>query len=285
MGNFYDSIPEFLMAWIAEQHCFWVATAPLSADGHVNVSPKGLAGTFKLLGPNACFYQDLSGSGVETISHLRENGRITIMFSAFQGSPRIVRLFGKGTVHEIDTPRYAELIPPSERLAGSRAVIEVEIHKVGSSCGFSVPYYTWTGDRTLLVERMATREERDLQVCDEQVKNDEDPISHLKISAQNPLSASEAPEKSLRKYWAVKNVRSVDGIPGLEIGRRLAGLPPHERDAEKDNMRFHQPAGPKVETVGMQSQEWGPGWIVGAFVLGMCVTQLAGFVRHASRGV
>ncbi|CCO36037.1 hypothetical protein BN14_10159 [Rhizoctonia solani AG-1 IB] len=79
MVNFHDSIPESFIPWINEQHCFWVATAPLSADGHVNVSPKGMTGTFKLLGPNACFYQDLSGSGVETISHLRENKRITIM--------------------------------------------------------------------------------------------------------------------------------------------------------------------------------------------------------------
>ncbi|KAG9083706.1 hypothetical protein FS749_005818 [Ceratobasidium sp. UAMH 11750] len=232
-----------------------------------------MAGTFKLLGPNACFYQDLSGSGVETISHLRENGRITIMFSAFQGSPRIVRLFGTGIVHEIDTPRYSELIPPSERLAGSRAAIEVKIHKVGSSCGYSVPLYTWTADRTLLVNRMATREERDREICAEGVKNEQDPLAHLKLDPQNPLSSTEAPEKSLRKYWSVKNVRSVDGIPGLELGRRLAGLPPNKKDSVEDNTRFHQP----VVGAGI---EWG--WwrwdVAGAFVLGLCVTRLVGIV-------
>ncbi|CAE6371983.1 unnamed protein product [Rhizoctonia solani] len=173
MGKFYDSIPESFIPWINEQHCFWVATAPISVDGHVNVSPKGMTGTFKLLGPNACFYQDLSGSGVETISHLRENGRITIMFSAFKGSPRIVRLWGTGVVHELGSPRYEELIPLSDRLPGSRAAIEVQIHKVGSSCGYSVPFYEYTGERTLLCDVMRPREQRDADGCPEEIKNGE----------------------------------------------------------------------------------------------------------------
>ncbi|QRV91799.1 hypothetical protein RhiJN_19817 [Ceratobasidium sp. AG-Ba] len=265
MGNFYDSIPEFLMAWIAEQHCFWVATAPLSADGHVNVSPKGLAGTFKLLGPNACFYQDLSGSGVETISHLRENGRITIMqveTMYYSGDDYRQQTVSPGLAHS-----KAHLVSNGarDRHASARVQIEVEIHKVGSSCGFSVPYYTWTGDRTLLVERMATREERDLQVCDEQVKND--------ICAKPTLGvrgAREKPEKILGGQE-----RSIGGWhTWIGDWETIGGLPPHERDAEKDNMRFHQPRGPKWRQWGCKAKNGGPdgSW-------------LAGFVRHASRGV
>ncbi|KAG8773569.1 hypothetical protein FRC12_002462 [Ceratobasidium sp. 428] len=280
MGNFYDSIPEFLMSWIAEQHCFWVATAPLSADGHVNVSPKSMAGTFKLLGPNACFYQDLSGSG-----SARFKARPVSSGSGEQASSTFSFLLSfsthqhAGVVHEIDTPRYAELIPLAERLPGSRAAIEVKIHKVGSSCGYSVPFYTWTADRTLLVNRMATREERDQEICAQEAKSDDDPLVHLKITAQNPLSPNEAPEKSLRKYWSVKNVRSIDGIPGLELGRRLAGLPPSERDAVKDNTLFHQPVEGKM---GINWRWWR--WdIMGAFALGLCATQLVGIVKHSMR--
>ncbi len=113
MGKFYDEIPGYAMAMIKKQHMFWVATAPLSADGHVNVSSKGVEGTFHIIDSHTVWYEDLSGSGepthlpfpteplslssgVETISHLRENGRITILFNAFEGPPSIVRLFGRG---------------------------------------------------------------------------------------------------------------------------------------------------------------------------------------------
>ncbi|CAE6499046.1 unnamed protein product, partial [Rhizoctonia solani] len=195
MGKFYDSIPESFVPWINEQHCFWVATAPLSADGHVNVSPKGMTGTFKVLGSNSCFYQDLSGSGVETISHLRENGRITIMYVLFPESLMSASTFSikvqclqgvtphrsairnsvdiEGIVHELGSPRYEELIPPADRLAGSRAAIEINIHKVGSSCGYSIPFYEYVGERTLLCDVMRPREQRDADGCPEEVKDGE----------------------------------------------------------------------------------------------------------------
>ena len=96
MGAFFDSIPPNILEWIGEQEMFWVATAPLTENGHINVSPKGLRGTFHIVNANKVWYEDISGSGVETIAHVKENGRITIMFSAFKGPPRIVRLFGKG---------------------------------------------------------------------------------------------------------------------------------------------------------------------------------------------
>lgn len=97
MGSFFETIPENLIAWIQTQHIFWVATAPLSPTGHVNVSPKGISGTFHVVDERTVWYEDVTGSGVETISHLRENGRVTIMFNAFDGPPRIVRLWGTGS--------------------------------------------------------------------------------------------------------------------------------------------------------------------------------------------
>ena len=97
MGKFYESIPPELVPWMLKQEMFWVATAPLSPEAHVNVSPKGVRDSFHYVSPTRVWYQDLTGSGVETISHLRENGRITLMFNAFEGPPRIVRLFGIGT--------------------------------------------------------------------------------------------------------------------------------------------------------------------------------------------
>ncbi|KAH7330583.1 hypothetical protein B0J17DRAFT_157152 [Rhizoctonia solani] len=286
MGKFYDSIPESFFAWIHEQHCFWVATAPLSTDGHVNVSPKGMTGTFKLLGPNECFYQDISGSGVETISHLRENGRITIMFSAFKGSPRIVRLWGTGIVHELGSSRYEELIPPADRLPGSRAAIEVKIHKVGSSCGYSVPFYEYTGERTLLCDVMRPREQRDADGCPEEVKDAADPNAHLKPTPTYPLPEDAVPEKSLRKYWAVKNIRSIDGIPGLQLGRTYAGLP-MTRDETKDNTRFHEPLGmvrsKSSKVVAVVETPTRGGWapIIVAFALGLATSQLVGLFRNA----
>jgi hypothetical protein len=98
MGKYYDSIPSFLNTWLTNQKIFWVATAPLSESGLVSVSPKGVEGTFHIVNENRVWYEDLTGSGVETVSHVRENGRITILFNAFEGPPRIVRLYGRGRV-------------------------------------------------------------------------------------------------------------------------------------------------------------------------------------------
>src|SRR3954462_10076682 len=96
MGQVYDSISEHQREWIAKQAMFFVGTAPLSADGHVNVSPKGPIGSLRVLGPNPGAYLDLGGSGAATIAHLRENGRIVVMLCAFSGPPRILRLHGTG---------------------------------------------------------------------------------------------------------------------------------------------------------------------------------------------
>jgi len=152
MGHTVDEIPNYVMEWIPKQHVFWVASAPLTADGHVNISPKGVEGTFHVVNSRQVWYEDLSGSGAETISHIRENGRITILFNAFDGPPRIIRLYGKGTIYEIGTPEYDAFLPQGYRQPGSRSVIFVDVFKVGTTCGYAVPYYSFVGHRTQLLD-------------------------------------------------------------------------------------------------------------------------------------
>ena len=111
MGRLYDAIDDTTRQWLAKQPMFFVATAPNDPDGHVNLSPKGAAGAFRVLGPTRVAYVDLVGSGVETAAHLRENGRIVLMFCAFAGPPKIVRLHGQGRVVRQDDPEFAALLP------------------------------------------------------------------------------------------------------------------------------------------------------------------------------
>ncbi|KAK0969566.1 hypothetical protein LTS01_016170 [Friedmanniomyces endolithicus] len=193
MGVFYESIPESIRQWIIEQKVFWVATAPLFG-GHVNVSPKG--GNYcGIIDEHTFWYMDLSGSGIATISHLLEpgNGRITIQFNAFTGPPKIVRLWGHGRVLECGTDDYATFINSHEvqTLPGTRSIIIVDIHQVGSSCGFSVPFYDFKAFRPVL--------------------NDFFEKKRQKFEAGN---ASE----SMDRYWAYKNAWSVDGLPGMRRG-------------------------------------------------------------------
>lgn len=155
MGKAIDRIPEETARWIEAQPVFFVATAPSDPDTHVNVSPRGLD-TFRVLGKNRVAWLDLTGSGVETIAHLKAGGdaggRITLMFCAFDGPPEIVRLYGWGTVHEAGDSPYRELRPRfPDHLPGERAIVEVEVHRVGSSCGFGVPRMELVGPRDELV--------------------------------------------------------------------------------------------------------------------------------------
>src|SRR5882672_356793 len=122
MAALLDEITPDLEQWISKQPMFFVATAPSGDDGHVNVSPKGLAG-LAVLGPHRCAYLDLTGSGVETIAHVNENGRITIMLCAFDGPPRIVRLYGTGTVHMVGSADFDALSGELPELPGARAII------------------------------------------------------------------------------------------------------------------------------------------------------------------
>src|SRR3954470_19929841 len=146
MGQLSAEIDTALQAFIARQHVFFVATAPLAADSHVNVSPKGLD-TFRVLGPTEIAYLDLVGSGVETVAHLRENGRITLLFCAFDGRPRILRLYGRGRAVEPHDGGGGRLAAAFPNYPGARSVVLVEIERIADSCGYGVPLFQYAGDR------------------------------------------------------------------------------------------------------------------------------------------
>jgi len=175
----FDGIDDKLADWITQQPLFFVATAPLAADGHVNLSPKGLD-SFAILGPHSVAYIDLTGSGVETIAHLKENGRIVVMLCAFSGPPRIVRLHGRGTPYPIGTPEFDELAPTFKSFAGTRSIIRIELDRVSDSCGFAVPRMRLEGDRDDLIK----------------------------------WAERKGPE-GLEAYWDDKNAASLDGLPGI----------------------------------------------------------------------
>ncbi|HVK10908.1 MAG TPA: pyridoxamine 5'-phosphate oxidase family protein [Gemmataceae bacterium] len=179
MGKVFTELDDDLRAFIARQHVFFVATAPLSPDGHVNVSPKGLD-TFRVLGPTTVAYQDLTGSGVETVAHLRENGRLTVMFCAFDGRPRILRLYGRGRVVEPGGPNWATVSADFPAMPGVRSVVVLEVERIADSCGYGVPRYEFAGDRSQL-----------------------------------PEWADRKGAEGIREYQARKNRASIDGLPGL----------------------------------------------------------------------
>lgn len=174
MGAFYETIPQSLFDWILAQKIFWVATAPLSPTGHVNISPKGGAYFGLLPDARTFWYLDLTGSGSETIAHLYErgNGRITVLFNAFSGPPRILRIFGHGRVLEKAAAAGAggggggfdEFVKAhglkSEQVdvPGARAIVVVDVHQVGTSCGYSVPFFEYREHRNTLNEFFARKE-------------------------------------------------------------------------------------------------------------------------------
>jgi len=164
MGKFYETIPPSLQSWILDQKVFYIASAPLSGSGHVNVSPKG-GQYFGLLDDHTFYYQDLSGSGIETTSHLHErgNGRITVMFNAFEGPPRILRLWGKGRALEYGTSEFEAFVREKavKTIPGTRSIIVVDVHQVGTSCGFSMPFFDFRGFRTTLNEFFVKRAKAD----------------------------------------------------------------------------------------------------------------------------
>ncbi|KIK94930.1 hypothetical protein PAXRUDRAFT_827504 [Paxillus rubicundulus Ve08.2h10] len=217
MAKFYDEIPEWLVEWIKKQHMFWVASAPLSAHGHINLSPKGAAECFHVVNSKQVWYEDLSGSGIETISHLRENGRITVMFCALDGPPRISRLFGVGTVHEYGTPEYDALIPAMTRKPGSRAVIVVDVYQVGTSCGFAVPVYGFVTQRTQLLHYFDKSEAIDRSFASSQKQQQPSSCKdHDNCESEvAPVKGETVPQGSLRAYWLLNNTHSLDGLPGL----------------------------------------------------------------------
>ncbi|MCX3062512.1 pyridoxamine 5'-phosphate oxidase family protein [Streptomyces beihaiensis] len=166
MGKTHEHIDGRLRAFIEEQPVFFTATAPLGGDGTVNLSPKGLRGSFAVLDELTVAYLDFAGSNAETIAHLRENGRITLMWCAFQGAPNIVRVHGRGEPVLRDDPRFAELlghfpdIDPTQH--GLRAIIVVRAELVRDTCGYGVPFMAYDEDRDLHAKRFAREDDASL---------------------------------------------------------------------------------------------------------------------------
>jgi hypothetical protein len=146
MAKVHDSITDKIREFIARQHLFFVASAPLTGEGHINLSPKGMD-CFRVLSPHRVGYMDVTGSGNETSAHLRENGRITFMFCAFDGPPNILRLYGKGHAVLPGTPEWDDLCPHFNILSSTRQLIVADISRVQTSCGFGVPLYEYEGER------------------------------------------------------------------------------------------------------------------------------------------
>ncbi|HEV3049998.1 MAG TPA: pyridoxamine 5'-phosphate oxidase family protein [Longimicrobium sp.] len=177
MAKVVEEITDELRAFIQAQPLFFVGTAPLAADGHVNLSLKGLD-CLRVLGPHRVAYLDLTGSGNETSAHLAQNGRITLMFCAFGGPPRILRLYGRGATVLPGDAGWDDLRPRFPDHPGVRQIITVDVHRVQTSCGFAVPRMEVVGDRDTL-HRWA-------------------------------LNKGEA---GLANYRQQKNARSIDGLP------------------------------------------------------------------------
>ena len=146
----HERIDGRLREFVERQQVFFVATAPLAADGHVNVSPRGVPGTFAVLDEHTFAWLDGTGSGSETVAHLRENGRITLMFCAFDGPPNIVRLHGTGRVVTRYDDEYPALASGFINLPGARAVIVVDVERVSDSCGWGVPLMSYEGERDII---------------------------------------------------------------------------------------------------------------------------------------
>lgn len=187
MGKSYDRIEGRLRTFIEEAPMFFVATAPLDAQGTVNLSPKGLTGSLVVLDEHSVAYLDFAGSNAETIAHLRENGRITLMWCAFQGPPNILRVHGQGEPVFRDDPRWAELLGRFDREVtthGLRAIIVVTVEHIRDTCGYAVPFMTYDSDRDLHARRFARED-----------------------------------DQSLSDYFASKQYveQSIDGLPGLPL--------------------------------------------------------------------
>ncbi|MGP0029806.1 MAG: pyridoxamine 5'-phosphate oxidase family protein [Acidimicrobiales bacterium] len=200
MGKTYEHIEAVLAEWLVAQPVFFVATSPLAADGSINCSPKGNRGEFAVLGERTVAYLDQTGSGVETIAHLRENGRIVVMFCAFAGPPRIVRLHGTGRVVTTAMAEFADVACafPGGAGVGVRSVIVVDVSRISDSCGYGVPLMSFEGHRPTM----------------------------------DQWSARKGPE-GIRNYWSEKNAVSIDNLEGLSDPEKAPSEGPNGANAEK----------------------------------------------------
>lgn len=183
MGRIHEGITERLAEWLVAQPVFFVATAPLDPEGHVNCSPKGNRGEFAVIDPGRVAYLDQTGSGIETVAHAKDNGRIVLMFCAFDGPPRIVRLHGRATAVEAGSAQFEGLATAFDRAGGVgvRSIVLVDLSRVSDSCGYGVPLMEFKEHRKTMDE----------------------------------WSGRKGPE-GIHAYWAEKNVASIDGLPGLD---------------------------------------------------------------------
>src|SRR3954447_8775623 len=188
MAKVFDRIDEHLREWVAKQRLYFVGTAPLAGDGHVNVSPKGPIETLKVLDDHTVAYLDMVGSGAETIAHLRENGRIVVMLCAFEGPPRIVRLHGRGEVVHREDPEFAEVNQRSgfPEPVAQRSIVTVEVTRIADSCGYGVPLMSYEGIRP-----------------------------HQKLWADKKLRTGG--DAALMDYQREKNSLSIDGLPAVQV--------------------------------------------------------------------
>lgn len=177
----YEKLDEKIIAFIEKQKMFFVASAPLSAEGHINLSPKGYD-AFRVIDDTTVAWLDLGGSGIETQAHIQENGRITIMFCAFEGPANILRLFGTGEAIQFDDPRFPELLAGFDGFDKARSIFIVKLKRIQDSCGWGVPFMEFKGER-----------------------------DQLKRYADNPAKSADD--------WATKfrtgNATSIDGLPGI----------------------------------------------------------------------
>jgi hypothetical protein len=162
MSKVYEALDDRLKGFIAAQKLFFVATAPLSGEGHVNLSPKGYD-SFRVLDDLTVAYLDLGGSGVETLAHVRENGRITLMFVAFEGQAKILRLYGEAQAVTMGEPGFDELLALFPGFVRARAVIRVRLTRIADSCGWGVPFLAFTSERDQL-ERYIAHQDHDAWV-------------------------------------------------------------------------------------------------------------------------
>ena len=181
MGKVYAEISPEIAAWVHAQPMFFVATAPLNPSGHVNCSPKGLD-SLRVLDSRTVAYTDLTGSGAETVAHLRENGRIVLMFCAFQGAPKIVRFHGTGDVLVPASPEWADLSSRLPSHPSRRAIIRIRVDRVSDSCGYGVPDMAFVRDRDVIDRWVETKG-----------------------------------VDSLPAYRREKNARSIDGLPTADF--------------------------------------------------------------------
>lgn len=180
MGKLFPVITDEISDWIQKQKIFFVATAPLAVEGHVNCSPKGMD-SFRIINNVTVAYRDLTGSGAETIAHIRENKRIVIMFCAFNGPPKIYRFYGEGEVVVAGNEMFNKLNNLFEPALGVRSFIVVHVNRITDSCGYGVPLYSYEGDRDI-IEKWS------------------------KAKGENGVKA----------YWVEKNKTSIDGLPALD---------------------------------------------------------------------